>query len=390
MAAERNGMWLIGGFASVAAGALHGVAAGTHTEHTSLARLMVTLAAAQCVAGILVLVSERRSASVPLLAVNGIAVSAWAYTRIAGVPWIDGLTAAEPPQVADTVCAALGASAVLAVALGFARPYLPRFATIGGALALSGVAVAAMLDGVGHVHSHSAGAHAAAAHPHASGEHPGAAHAGGGHATQWPRPYDPAKPADLSGVAGVSSEQQHRAEALIRDTQARLPAFADVNTVGALGYRSIGDAATGYEHYVNVGYIRDGRFLDAAYPESLVYRADGAQRTLVSAMYIAGGKHIDDPELTGFGGPLMQWHVHANLCWRAGVGGPQVAGVLDAQGNCPPGSVNPGAGNPMVHVWIVAHECGPFAALEGHGAGQTAGDGRRADTCAHDHAAGHK
>ncbi|WP_280450570.1 hypothetical protein [Nocardia cyriacigeorgica] len=27
-------------------------------------------------------------------------------------------------------------------------------------------------------------------------------------------------------------------------------------------------------------------------------------------------KKIDDPELVDFGGPLMQWHVHDNLCWK--------------------------------------------------------------------------
>ena len=25
---------------------------------------------------------------------------------------------------------------------------------------------------------------------------------------------------------------------------------------------------------------------------------------------------------------------------------------------------------PMIHVWVVPHQCGPFAALEGVGAGQ--------------------
>ena len=40
----------------------------------------------------------------------------------------------------------------------------------------------------------------------------------------------------------------------------------------------------------------------------------------------------------------------------------------------------------MVHVWIAPHECGPFAALEGHGAGQVATTGARADLCStHDH-----
>ncbi|MFE5288765.1 hypothetical protein ACFRAQ_27675 [Nocardia sp. NPDC056611] len=169
-------------------------------------------------------------------------------------------------------------------------------------------------------------------------------------------------------------------------------AGGDVHAIGALGYRSIGDSVTGYEHFINTAYLRDDLFLDAEHPESLVYRVDGDNRTLVSAMYIAKGKKIDDPDLVNYGGALMQWHVHDNLCWKAGDGGPQVAGVTDAQGNCPPASINPGAGNPMVHVWITANQCGPFAALEGHGAGQaaTSPDGRRTDTCSHDHSGGHR
>ena len=102
-------------------------------------------------------------------------------------------------------------------------------------------------------------------------------------------------------------------------------------------------------------------------------------------MFIVGQRAIDDPELVDYGGRLMQWHVHENLCWRGGENGPQVAGVTDAEGNCPEGTVRAGGDNPMVHVWIAAHECGPFAALEGHGAGQAAAaDGTRTDQCAHD------
>ena len=167
---------------------------------------------------------------------------------------------------------------------------------------------------------------------------------------------------------------------------ATCPPFADVTTLPALGYRSIGDAATGFEHYINVGYIGDDSFLDPTRPESLVYQVDGDKRTLVSAMFIAKDVKVDDPELVDWGGPLMQWHVHENLCWSLDENGkPKVVGVTDADGKCAPGSVNAGGENPMVHVWIAPHECGPFAALEGHGAGQAATDGQRVDQCAHGH-----
>ena len=70
--------------------------------------------------------------------------------------------------------------------------------------------------------------------------------------------------------------------------------------VGALGYRSIGDAATGFEHFINYAFINDDKLLDPTAPESLVYQVDGDARTLVSAMFIASDTPIDDPELVDF------------------------------------------------------------------------------------------
>ena len=73
----------------------------------------------------------------------------------------------------------------------------------------------------------------------------------------------------------------------------------------------------------------------------------------------------------------MQWHVHDNLCWTLDDDGkPKVAGhAPTTPATARPARSTPAARNPMVHVWIAPHECGPFAALEGHGAGQTAATG---------------
>jgi hypothetical protein len=40
----------------------------------------------------------------------------------------------------------------------------------------------------------------------------------------------------------------------------------------------------------------------------------------------------------------------------------------------------------MIHVWIIPHRCGPFAALEGVGAGQIAPGQER--LCDHQHGSG--
>ena len=76
----------------------------------------------------------------------------------------------------------------------------------------------------------------------------------------------------------------------------------------------------------------------------------------------------------------MQWHIHDNLCFTSDPTQPRVAGITNSTGTCPAGltKFNPAA---MIHVWITPHPCGPFAALEGVGAGQIKpGETRLCDT----------
>jgi hypothetical protein len=134
---------------------------------------------------------------------------------------------------------------------------------------------------------------------------------------------------------------------------------------------------------IKYSLLNDGRFLDTTAPESLVYKVTGTARTLVSAMFIASaGMASNDVTLTSYAGGLIQWHTHNNLCWKSVSGVPKVVGVIDAAGNCPAGSVLQTNGAPMVHVWITPHACGPFAALEGQGAGVAdEPDSVRVDKC---------
>jgi hypothetical protein len=180
-------------------------------------------------------------------------------------------------------------------------------------------------------------------------------------------PYDPAR-IDLSGVPGVTPQEQARAEHLVAITVARLPQWADPATALAAGYHSIGDGVTGTEHYINWSYVNDDKILNPDFPESLVYRVSGGTKTLVAAMYmLRPGSTLDD--VPDIGGPLTQWHIHDNLCFTADQQAPRVAGLTDANGNCRSPLVKL-APVPMIHVWIVPQVCGPFAALEGIGAGQ--------------------
>ena len=89
--------------------------------------------------------------------------------------------------------------------------------------------------------------------------------------------YDPAKPINLCGTPGVTPAEQARAEQLVRDTIRDLPHWANVQTYNE-GYRSIGDAGTGDEHYIKWSLVNDGDILDSKLAEALVYRRTARRR----------------------------------------------------------------------------------------------------------------
>jgi hypothetical protein len=194
------------------------------------------------------------------------------------------------------------------------------------------------------------------------------------------RPYDPNLPIDLGGVEGVTPQQQAFAENLVGATVRDLPQWSDPAVAEAAGFRSIGDGLTGHEHYIQWDWIDDDVWLDPDFPESLVYepQPDGTKK-LVSAMFML---RTDTPlaDVPDWGGTLMQWHIHDDLCFTDDPDAPQVGSVTTAAGTCSPPLVR-FAPAPMIHVWIVPHACGPFAALEGVGAGQILdGEQRWCDT----------
>ena len=186
-------------------------------------------------------------------------------------------------------------------------------------------------------------------------------------------------PIKLVSETGVTPTQLHRAESLIATTIVGLKKFETPAQAYALGYRTIGDSITGDEHYVNWSYANDGHILDPARPESIVYEVRNGKQTAVAAMYALplGSSFANVPDV---GGSLTQWHVHRDLCLTDNPQQRLVAGLTTLEGGCPPGTTK--AGNtPMLHVWSIPNPCGPFAALEGVGAGQVpAGQTRNCDT----------
>jgi hypothetical protein len=204
------------------------------------------------------------------------------------------------------------------------------------------------------------------------------------------KPYNPGDGIDLSGTPGVSPAQVTAAENLVRGTLKYLPRYATEAAAEAAGYRTIGDHLKQFgihdEHLVNWAYADDSDVLDPQHPESLVYHyADDpkdptAPPTLEGAMYMLppGSKFSDIPPL--FNDPLTQWHVHNNLCFEQTSDPLQWVVDLNEFPPCIPPVMELGD-VPMIHVWIQANPCGPFAALPGIEAGQVApGQTQNCDT----------
>lgn len=418
---------------SIGAGVIHSAAIGLHAEHPSAARIFLSLTVAQVCWGLVVanrITNPTRQLILAGVLINVIAVAGWVVTRFVGISFIDGFENAEKPQLADSLCAVLAALCVVAIIwANYCREISVDRKSQLKAMYLSGVlSLVALWSLSGNVHQHgdqelalidsgltvtadgvivssstsistvvteseqatislntikdaqktlSSVATTTTMLLAPTTQSPNAVTV-----LVWPRPFDPAKVLDISSVAGVSREQEARAAALIQSTMKDLPKYANVATALAEQYNSIGDALTGFEHFVKSSLVNDGRVLDSTAPESLVYAVSGSTRTLVAAMYMAAeGTPINDETLVNYAGRLMQWHVHNNLCWRTINNVPKVVGVSNAAGVCLFGVLQLN-GSPMVHVWIAPHICGPFAALEGIGAGSASvSDSERVDLC---------
>jgi hypothetical protein len=377
---DRPSAPAVAALASIGAGAIHATAAGAHSEHRSAVVVFALTAVFQIAWGALVLVRRSRAVALVGVAGNLAALGGWALAKTSGISFVAGLDVQEGPQFADTLAAALAVVAVVGALVGplpglsgrlsGRQPALVGLATVAAiALTVPGmVATGSHSHADGHEHG---GEAAGQERDHgAAGEESAAGHEHAGHeaAAVAPTPYDPTKPIDLGGVDGVTPEQQAAAENLIAITLWRLPRWSDPKVAEAAGFHSIGDGFTGYEHLIQWDWINDGVVLDPERPESLVYRVDrGGTRTLEAAMYmLPQGETLDTvPEL---GGKLTQWHIHDDLCFTPGEA-PKVRGVTGVGQGCPPGLVKLDP-VPMIHVWIVPHRCGPFAALEGVGGGQ--------------------
>jgi hypothetical protein len=390
----------VAGLASIVAGIIHATAAGSHSDHKAAVWAFAGCALFQLAWGGWALLRSNRLIALVGALGNAALFGAWVLAKVDGISFVKGLDEVEPVQFADGLAAGLAAVSVLLVFMHLVGgPQIARSARNPMLTVAAGVAIALALPGMVAAGNHH---HDEAGHTHADGE-TAAGHVHTPSAVPVKK-YDGKLPVDLSGVPGVSKAELTRAENLVTITIKELPQWSDPAYAYSKGYRSIGDAATGVEHYIKWDTINDKHVLDPNYPEALVYEVNKAQRTflypidrpppphtrkLVSAMFMfpEGTTLQTTPDI---GGPLTQMHIHDNLCFDkdprvSGVGaqGPRVIGVTRPNGSCGRRGfkLTP---VPMIHVWIVGHPCGPFAALEGVGGGQV----KEGETQACDHVHG--
>ncbi len=159
-----------------------------------------------------------------------------------------------------------------------------------------------------------------------------------------------------SAAGAATSEQKAIAARLLEDVRAGIARFADLRVAQADGYRQTTPYRFGQwgpAHFNNFAYNRDGRWLDPARPEALVYmKMPDGHVTLIGAMFLAPKGQGPHPA-----GPLVEWHVHDNLCLTS----TGTVALATGPGQCPAGSFFVGEAVEMMHVWIFDNPDGAFA-----------------------------
>jgi hypothetical protein len=183
-----------------------------------------------------------------------------------------------------------------------------------------------------------------------------AAHEHGGSHVHASVPDESSPSAHAGGSCQPTSAQLGAAARLVADTRRGLARFVDLRDALGAGYAPNQPAPAAIKHYFNPAYVTDGRVLDPARPEGLMYAFTARGPVVVAAVYLMN--RAGEPG-TAVGGCLTQWHMHNDLC-SSDPGNGLITGVRSADGRCPSGQV-PWAAPRMLHTWVIDIPGGPFA-----------------------------
>ena len=160
-------------------------------------------------------------------------------------------------------------------------------------------------------------------------------------------------------VRDATPAEAAAANELVMAARAALARYADPAVAAADGYRVQGMAGIDF-HASNPANESDGRILDPARPETLVYAvAPNGQPVLMGAMFLMPKIGQPGPAI---GGPLTVWHAHQHVC--ISLMPPSLAGLLSPMGACPVGTFDLPLTAEMIHIWIVPGAPEPFGDLD--------------------------
>jgi hypothetical protein len=158
-------------------------------------------------------------------------------------------------------------------------------------------------------------------------------------------------------TAPPTAAQVLAAAALVKETDASLKRYANVQAAFAAGYTYV-LKTNGEEHLLYDGGDPAYQGLNPQDPSSLVYAINVPNHApiLLGAMYIMGGDQQNGPQI---GGGLTRWHSHLVTC----VDGRQtIAGFgVQLRDGCDPATWQDRYTAQMLHVWVVPYPGGVFS-----------------------------